>query len=80
MFRYKVYIRRALEAQKDLELKEAEVTAVLTDSGSAIGVRTQSGEDLYAKTIVLTPGTFLNGLIHIGLTHFPSGRMGDPPS
>ncbi len=45
-----------------------------------IGVGTDSKEVIFSKALILAPGTFMNGLIHIGLDHFPAGRMGDPPS
>ena len=45
-----------------------------------VGVKTDLNETIQTKALILAPGTFLNGLIHIGLTHFPAGRMGDPPS
>lgn len=80
MFRYKSFVRSFLEKQEALEIRQAEVTGILTDRGSACGVRTSLGEEIHAKTVVLTPGTFLNGLIHIGLTSFPGGRLGEAAS
>jgi len=50
------------------------------DGGIAVGVRTSLNESFYARTVVLTPGTFLNGTIHIGLTHFSGGRLGESSS
>lgn len=80
MFRYQAYIRDALENTPNLEVRQAEVVLILTDGPCAVGVKTARGEAFYAKTVVLTPGTFLNGLIHIGLTHLPGGRLGEAPS
>jgi tRNA uridine 5-carboxymethylaminomethyl modification enzyme len=77
---YRLRMKRTVEAQKDLTVKEATVEEILTDGNQVIGVKTDSNEILRAKALVLAPGTFLNGLIHIGLEHFPSGRMGDLPS
>ncbi|WP_228767789.1 tRNA uridine-5-carboxymethylaminomethyl(34) synthesis enzyme MnmG [Candidatus Velamenicoccus archaeovorus] len=80
MFRYKAYVKTELERQGRLEVRQAEVTGFLTDGPVVVGVKTSSGESFEAKTVVVTPGTFLNGLIHIGLTHFPGGRLGEAPS
>jgi tRNA uridine 5-carboxymethylaminomethyl modification enzyme len=80
MFRYKAFIRKTLEGLKDLEIAQAEVAGVLIEKSQVSGVRTAAGEKFYSKTVVITPGTFLNGLIHIGLKNFPGGRIGEKPS
>ena len=80
MFRYKGFIKKALESQENLEIAQSEVTEILTDGAVAKGIKTALGEEFYSKTVILTPGTFLNGLIHIGLTHFPGGRLGEKPA
>ncbi|MFH0877184.1 MAG: tRNA uridine-5-carboxymethylaminomethyl(34) synthesis enzyme MnmG [Candidatus Omnitrophota bacterium] len=80
MFRYKLFIKEILEHCDGLQIKQAEVVEVLTKKRQAIGVRTVVGEKFYATTVVLTPGTFLNGVIHIGLDHFSGGRLGEKPS
>ncbi len=77
---YRLRMKRTVEGQENLMMKEATVEEILIDKNQMIGVKTGSNEILRAKALVLAPGTFLNGLIHIGLEHFPSGRMGDPPS
>ena len=77
MFRYKFHIKALLEKMQNLEIRQAEVVQILTEGTTAKGVRTSIGEDFFSKTVVITPGTFLNGLIHIGLTHFPGGRLGE---
>jgi tRNA uridine 5-carboxymethylaminomethyl modification enzyme len=53
---------------------------VLTRGRTCIGVRTELGEKLAGRTVVLAPGTFLSGLVHIGLERFPAGRLGEAPS
>ena len=60
----------------------AETILVSDDNGSACacGVRTRFGKEFHAGNVLLTTGTFLSGLIHIGLTHFPGGRLGDAPA
>jgi tRNA uridine 5-carboxymethylaminomethyl modification enzyme len=77
---YRLRMKSTVEHQRDLSIKEATVEEILIDGNQVIGVKTDSSEIPRAKALVLSPGTFLNGLIHIGLEHFPSGRMGDPPS
>jgi tRNA uridine 5-carboxymethylaminomethyl modification enzyme len=69
-----------VESQKYLTVKQATVEEIILDGNKVIGVRTEADDTIYGKTLILAPGTFLNGLVHIGMTHFPSGRMGDPPS
>jgi tRNA uridine 5-carboxymethylaminomethyl modification enzyme len=56
------------------------VTKILIENNAIKGVETQSGSTYYTKSLILTTGTFLNGLIHIGLTSFPAGRFGEFPS
>jgi tRNA uridine 5-carboxymethylaminomethyl modification enzyme len=73
-------MKKAVEIQKNLSIKQATVEEILVEGHKIIGVKTHLNETILTKTLVLAPGTFLNGLVHIGLTHFPSGRMGDPPS
>ena len=53
------------------------VEGLLVQDGRAAGVRTQLGKQFYGRHVLLTTGTFLRGLIHVGLTHFPGGRLGD---
>ncbi|PIV21259.1 MAG: tRNA uridine-5-carboxymethylaminomethyl(34) synthesis enzyme MnmG [Deltaproteobacteria bacterium CG_4_8_14_3_um_filter_45_9] len=77
---YRLQMKRTVESQKNLTIKEATVEEILTDGNQIIGVKTDLNETIQTKTLILAPGTFLNGLIHIGLTRFSAGRMGDPPS
>ncbi|OGP94776.1 MAG: tRNA uridine-5-carboxymethylaminomethyl(34) synthesis enzyme MnmG [Deltaproteobacteria bacterium RBG_16_47_11] len=77
---YRLRMKRTVEGQENLTIKEATVEAILTDGDQIVSVKTDLNETIQTKALVLAPGTFLNGLIHIGLEHFPSGRMGDPPS
>ena len=56
------------------------VDDLLVENGCARGVVTNTGIRFHSKTVVLSAGTFLNGLVHIGLEHFTAGRMGDPAS
>jgi tRNA uridine 5-carboxymethylaminomethyl modification enzyme len=77
---YRLRMKKAIEDQGNLFMKQATVEEILVEGGRVVGIRTHLGEEIQTKALILTPGTFLNGLVHIGLTHFPSGRVGDPPS
>jgi tRNA uridine 5-carboxymethylaminomethyl modification enzyme len=77
---YRLRMKRVLEQQKDLDLKQGEVTSLYLESGELRGVELRSGIRYLSKTVVVTTGTFMRGLIHIGLNHYPGGRAGDQPS
>ena len=77
---YRLRMKKAIEDQENLFMKQATVEEILIKDSRIIGVKTHLGEEILTQTLILAPGTFLNGLVHIGLTHFPSGRVGDPPS
>lgn len=77
---YKQAIRNRLENQPNLWLFQQAVDDLLVEGGRVCGVTTQLGLRFAAKTVVLTTGTFLSGLIHIGQSNYPGGRAGDPPS
>jgi tRNA uridine 5-carboxymethylaminomethyl modification enzyme len=77
---YRLRMKRVLESQDNLDLKQGEVTRLAINGDELVGVETR-GEVLFSgKTVILTTGTFMKGLIHIGLTHYPGGRAGDIPS
>jgi tRNA uridine 5-carboxymethylaminomethyl modification enzyme len=77
---YRLRMKSVLENQKNIEMRQATVERLLVTSDMIRGVETSFKESFFAKTTIITAGTFLNGLIHIGLNHFPAGRMGDEPS
>lgn len=77
---YRLGMKEVLERQENLELKQALVEEILVEESAVVGVKTSIGEKFYAQAVIITPGTFLNGLIHIGLMNFPAGRMGDFPA
>ena len=77
---YKQAIRKRLENQPNLKLFQQPVEKLLIEQGRVVGVQTQLGLSYRAKTVVLTTGTFLSGLVHVGLKNYPAGRAGDPPS
>lgn len=73
-------MKRVLENQENLYLKQAMVDEILVEDGKAIGVETNVGERFQAQAVIVTTGTFLRGLVHVGLKNFPAGRLGDLPS
>ncbi len=77
---YRTFMKKVIEQQEGIDLKQATVTGIIARNKTVQGVETSLGLNFYGKTVILTTGTFLNGLIHIGLTHFPAGRAGEPPS
>jgi len=77
---YRLRMKRVLETQDNLHLKQAEVTRLAVINGELTGVETRGGVLFRGKTVILTTGTFMRGLIHIGLTNYPGGRAGDLPS
>lgn len=80
MLRYRLRMKAVIEAQENLDVYQAMAGRILVEDGRVMGVVTTIGEEIYARAVVVTTGTFLNGLIHIGLERFPAGRLGDPPS
>lgn len=77
---YKQAIRARLENQQNLWLFQQAVDDLLVEQDRVCGVVTQLGLRFSAKTVVLTAGTFLSGLIHVGQANYQAGRAGDPPS
>jgi len=78
--RYRILMKGILERQSNLELKQTLVEEIITENGKVIGVRDHIGTEFAAETVVLTTGTFLHGLVHIGRTRIPSGRAGEFPA
>jgi tRNA uridine 5-carboxymethylaminomethyl modification enzyme len=72
---YRAAMQRELAAIAGLEIREAAAEDLVLKYGRVIGIRLASGEEIFAASVVLTTGTFLNGLIHIGETKIPAGRM-----
>src|SRR5207253_3409899 len=77
---YRIVMRRILERTPNLFIKQAEVTEILFEGNRVIGLELLDGRRVAAKAVILTTGTFLNGLIHIGEKRFPAGRNGEPAS
>jgi len=75
---YHLYMKQIVESTENIDLKQDTVEEILIDSeGKACGVRTMMGQEFFGKAVIITAGTFLKGLIHIGEIHYPSGRSGE---
>ena len=77
---YRSAIRVRLEQQENLSIFQQAVDDLIIERNRVVGVVTQMGLQVYARTVVLTAGTFLAGKIHIGLQNHAAGRAGDPPA
>ncbi len=74
---YRERMQETLRAQARLDIACGTVDRILTHNGSVTGIVTATGDQIEAQAVILTSGTFLKGLIHIGLSHFPAGRAGE---
>ena len=72
---YSLYMQRVVRKQRNLEVCQAEIVSLIIKDGVIGGVETKQREKIKALTVIITPGTFLNGLIHIGMRSFPGGRI-----
>jgi tRNA uridine 5-carboxymethylaminomethyl modification enzyme len=77
---YKAAIRQRLENQPNLWLFQQAVDDIILEGDKAVGVVTQIGLRFSSKAVVLTAGTFLGGLVHVGMQSYSAGRAGDPPA
>src|SRR5919109_5648677 len=77
---YRFVMRRILERTANLYIKQAEVTEILFEGKRVTGIELLDGRRVAAQAVILTTGTFLNGLIHIGEKRFTAGRNGEPAS
>lgn len=77
---YQQRMKTVLEQQENLEIRQTVVDEILTEDDRVVGISTSLGEIISVRAVVVATGTFLNGLIHIGLKNFPAGRMGDAAS
>jgi tRNA uridine 5-carboxymethylaminomethyl modification enzyme len=77
---YQFRMKATLERQPHLELKQASIDEILVEGDHVTGVKTHFGVTYQARTVVVTTGTFLQGLLHVGLNSSPGGRMGDQAS
>lgn len=79
-YRYRDRMKQVVEQQPNLDLKQGAVAKLLLAGGRVIGVETRDGLSYQGAAVVLTTGTFMRGLIHVGLQNYPGGRAGEPPS
>jgi tRNA uridine 5-carboxymethylaminomethyl modification enzyme len=91
---YRLKMREVLEAQPNLKIKQAEVADLIVEStqdsafsnqpedtaGRVLGVKLRDGRTVETNAVIITTGTFLNGLIHCGEQQYPAGRSGEPPA
>jgi len=78
--RYRIAMKESVEKQPHLDVKQGLVEKLLVEDSRIVGVETNIGVQYLSSTVIITTGTFLKGLIHIGLVHYPSGRAGEFPS
>jgi len=78
--KYALRMKMRLEGQDNLFVRQGTAERLMVDGGAIRGVETIWGEHFFSQTVIITAGTFLKGLIHVGLEHFEAGRMGDLPS
>ena len=74
---YQTTVRRMIESTPGLDLRQGQVTEILLDADGIRGVTLQSGRHYRCRALIITPGTFLNGLIHLGESQIPGGRNGE---
>jgi tRNA uridine 5-carboxymethylaminomethyl modification enzyme len=78
--RYGDWVRAALEAEPNIHWLEAKAGRILVDRGRVAGLAMEDGDRHACDALVVTTGTFLNGLVHVGTEQRPAGRAGEPPS
>jgi tRNA uridine 5-carboxymethylaminomethyl modification enzyme len=78
--RYRIAMKRTLESQSGLRIKQAQAAEIIVEGGHVAGIRDSVGAVFPAREVVITAGTFLHGLVHIGNTRIPAGRAGEFPS
>ena len=77
---YQFRMKAVLEGTENLDIKQSTVSGIIVDNGKVVGVETDLGLRVAARTVVITSGTFLRGLLHVGESSKPGGRMADTSS
>ncbi len=77
---YSEYMQRVLKSTPNLDLKKGMGVELIVENGECCGIITKDGEKILSRTVILTTGTFLQGLIHIGEEHHEGGRRDEPPA
>ena len=80
MDKYSAYMQERVKRQTHLRIKETEVKELIVKNNQVYGIVTGKGEEIAAKCVVIAPGTFLAGVIHLGMKHFSGGRINEPAS
>lgn len=78
-YQYRDYMRKVVFSQPNLVVKQGSVKKLILDGRKVIGIETVFGEVIYAKAVVITPGTFMRGMLFVGKATTPGGRMGENP-
>ena len=78
MYLYEEYMQQLFAVEKNLLIKEGEAKKLIIEDGRAKGVILSSGEAISSQAVVVCPGTFLDGVIHLGMTHTTGGRINEP--
>ncbi len=77
---YRMRMKNIVEGEENLHIRQALVEEIKTENGKICGITTRTGETFYSEALIITTGTFLRGLIHIGMTNHEGGREGDAAS
>ncbi len=77
---YHLEMKKVMENQPNLDLKQGIVEEILVENGKVVGVVIDTGIAVKTKTVIVSTGTFLGGVVHIGLVNFPSGPLGERPA
>lgn len=77
---YRLRMKSVIEQQENLTIKQTVISGICIENEQVCGITTSLGETLPVKAVVVATGTFLNGLVHIGMKNFSAGRLGDAPS
>ena len=77
---YRLRMKSVIENQEYLTVSQTVVDSLIVEGGKIRGLRTSLDEKIEVKAVIVATGTFLNGLVHIGMKNFPAGRLGDAPS
>ncbi|MBP1748408.1 MAG: gidA [Deltaproteobacteria bacterium] len=80
MARYARRMKRRLEETQNLSIRQGIARRLIVENNTVAGIETALGEHFWSRAVIITTGTFLKGLIHVGLEHFEGGRLGDMPS
>ncbi len=77
---YSLYMRRIIEAEKNIHLVQGQAVELLVENGKCLGIREKAGREFLAECTIITTGTFMQGLIHVGDVNYPGGRRDEAPS